>query len=108
MFFLFKNIYFKRYLFQKKILERTAYSKPTDSHLYLEASSCHKKSSKNGIIKGVSLCERRICSVMENFKITSSEYMVCLITRGNSAKLVTSEFVKVSSILRHEARKKIR
>ena len=29
-------------------LETTVYSKPTKSHLYLEASSCHKKSSKIG------------------------------------------------------------
>ena len=32
---------------QNNCLETTVYSKPTDSHLCLEASSCHKKSSKN-------------------------------------------------------------
>ena len=56
-------------------LETTVYSKPTDSHLYLEGSSCHKKSSKNGIIKGVDLLLCRICSPKEYFKLNSSEYM---------------------------------
>ena len=60
---------------QSNRLETTVYSKPTDSHLYLEASSCHKKSSKNGIMKGVDLLLCRICSPKEYFKIKSSEYM---------------------------------
>ena len=49
-------------------LVTAVYSKPTDSHLYLEASSCHKKSSKNGIIKDIALHLCRICSTMENLK----------------------------------------
>ena len=32
---------------QRNRLETAVYSKHTDSHLYLEASSCHKKSSKS-------------------------------------------------------------
>ena len=80
---------------QNNRLETTVYSKSTESHLYLEASSCHKKSSKNGIIKGVALRLRRICSTMEDFKI-KSEYMAYFVARGHSAKLVKSEFDKVS------------
>ena len=38
------------------------YSKPTDSHLYLHADSCHKKSSIKGIQKGVALRFCRICN----------------------------------------------
>ena len=34
-------------------LETTVYSKPTESHVYLEALSFYNKSSKNGIIKGL-------------------------------------------------------
>ena len=44
---------------------------------------------------------------MEDFKIKSLEYMTYLVARGYSAKLVKSEFDKVSSILRHEAGKTI-
>ena len=43
-------------------LTTTVYSKPTDSHLYLHADSCHKKLSIKGIEKGVALRLRRICS----------------------------------------------
>ena len=89
-------------------LETTVYSKPTDSHLYLEASSCHKKSSKNGIIKGVALRLRRICSPMKGFQTKSPEYiMAYLVARRHSAELVKSEFSEVSSIPRYEARKKV-
>ena len=89
-------------------IQNNGYSKATDSNLYLEASSCHKKSSKNGIIKDVALRLRRICSTMQGFKKKSSEYMAYLVAKGNSAKLVKPEFDKVSSIAIHEARKKSR
>ena len=44
---------------------------------------------------------------MEDFKIKSLEYMTYLVARGYCAKLVKTEFDKVSSILRHEAGKTI-
>ena len=59
--------------FQNNSLETTVYSKPTDNHLHLEAPSRHKKSSKNDIIKDFALRLRIICSIMEDFKIKSSE-----------------------------------
>ena len=85
---------------QNNRLERNVYSKSTDSHLYLEASFCHNKSSKNGIIKGVALRLRIICSTMKDFKIKSG-------ARGLSAKLMKSEFGKVSSIPSYEACRKV-
>ena len=36
-------------------IETSVYSKPTDSHLYLHATSCHNKASIKGIPKGVAL-----------------------------------------------------
>ena len=77
---------------QNNRLETPVNSKTTDSHLYLEASSFHKKSSKNDIIKGVALRFHRICSTMADFKMKSSEYMPYLIAMGHSAKLMKSEF----------------
>ena len=73
-----------KFFIEGNCLESTVYSKPIDSHLYLEASSCHKKSSKTGIIKSVTLHLCRICSTMENFKIKSSEYLVA---RGDLCKI---------------------
>ena len=92
---------------QNNCFETTVYSKPTESHLWMEASSCHKKSSKNDIIKGAAFCLLRISSTMENFKMKSSEYMAYLVARGHSAKLAKSEFDRVSPIPRHEAHKKV-
>ena len=85
----------------------TVYSKPTDSHLYLEATSCHNSSSKNGIIKGVALRLRRICSTLEEYNKKSSEYMAYLVSRGHSPELVKSEFQKILSTSRNECRKKV-
>ena len=44
---------------------------------------------------------------MEDFNIKSSEYIAYLVARGYSAKLVKSEFDKMSSVPKHEARKKV-
>ena len=48
-------------------LETTVYSKPTDSHLYLHAKSCHKPSSMRGIQKGVALPLQRVCSTVNEY-----------------------------------------
>ena len=81
---------------QNNPLERTASSKP-GSHLYLEASSCPKKYSKNNI-----------SSTMETFKIKYTENMAYFVARRHSTILVKSEFEKVIGIIpRHEARKKV-
>ena len=44
------------------------YSKPTNNHLYLHSTSCHKSFSINDIQKGVALRLRRICSTEEEYQ----------------------------------------
>ena len=85
---------------QNNHFETIVYNKSADSHLHLEAS-CHKKSSKNSIIKGVALSLRKIYSTIEDFKINSSESLTYLVGPEHSSKLMKSEFDKVSSIPRH-------
>ena len=46
---------------------------PTDSHLYLQADSCHHLPSILGIQKGVASGLRRICSTDEEFNNKSKE-----------------------------------
>ena len=53
----------------------TGYSKPTDSHLYLRSTSCHKSSSINGIQKDEALRLRRICSTTEEYQNKAKEYL---------------------------------
>ena len=85
-------------------LETTVYSKPTDSHLYLHASSCHAKSSINGIPKGVSLRLRRLCSTDAEYDLKSADYKEYLAVRGYNEKTVEKEFSKIKSISRQKAR----
>ena len=90
-------------------LETTVYSKPTDSHLYLHATSCHKKASIEGIQKGVALRLRRICSRDEDFDLKSKEYIAYLVGRGHDPKVVHRNFSDVRKIPRDVARaKKVR
>ncbi len=62
-------------------LETTVYSKPTDGHLYLHNDSCHPRSTKLGVEKGVALRLRRICSTEEEFERQSKNYMAFLANR---------------------------
>ena len=90
-----------------KKLTTTVYSKPTDSHLYLHAKSCHKKSSIEGIQKGVALRLRRICSSEENYNEKSEEYAKYLVNRGHDLKSVRKCFNDIGNISRANARKKV-
>ena len=87
-------------------LETTVYSKPTDSHLYLHAMSCHKKASLEGIQKGVALRLRRICSRDEDFEMKAKEYSAYLVGRGHDPKVVRKNFTEVGKIPRDVARRK--
>ena len=48
-------------------IQTTFYSKPTDTHLYLQADSCHHFRSNLGIQTGVALRFCRICSTNEEY-----------------------------------------
>ena len=84
----------------------TVYSKPTDSHLYLDFNSCHKKASMVGIEKGVALRLRRICSTDNEYNERSKEYKAYLCARGHPAVSVNSSFDKISKVSKSQARKK--
>ena len=87
-------------------LMTTVYSKPTDSHLYLHSTSCHKSSSINGIPKGVAPCLRRICSTTQEYQNKAKEYSYYLVARGHNPKTVKSKFDKIEKISRSIAREK--
>ena len=87
-------------------LHTTVYSKPTDSHLYLQSDSCHNKSSISGIQKGVALRLRRLCSTNEDFDIKTKEYAAYLVARGHDPGSVMDTFKNIRDIPRNDARKK--
>ena len=86
-------------------LMTTAYSKSTDSHLYLHSTSCHKSSSINGIPKGGALRLRRICSTTQEYQNKAKEYSSYLVARGHNPKTVKSTFDKIEKVSRSVARK---
>ena len=85
----------------------TVYSKPTDSHLYLQAGSCHQEASIRGIQKGVALRLRRICSTIEEFDIKSKEYSAYLVARGHNPYSVQAAFDHVRKKSITQARAKV-
>ena len=87
-------------------LATTVYSKPTDSHLYLQSNSCHNPKTINRIQKGVALRIRRICSSERDYFKKSKEYMANLVARGHSPKKVKQTFENVGKMTRTEARVK--
>ena len=87
-------------------LVTTVYSKPTDSHLYLQSNSCHNPKSINGIQKGVALRIRRICSSDQDYFEKSKEYMAYLVARGHSPRKVKRTFENIGKMTRTEARVK--
>ena len=84
----------------------SVYSKPTDSHLYLQAESCHQEASINGIQKGVALRLRRICSTLDEFDAKSKEYSAYLVARGHNPYMVQSAFQSVRALTVSQARTK--
>ena len=60
----------------------TVYSKPTDSHLYLDYASCHPPHVVKNIPKGQFLRLRRICSTTQDFIVNAKSYIQHFINRG--------------------------
>ena len=87
-------------------LGTTVYSKPTDGHLYLHHDSCHPKSTKLAVEKGVALRLKRICSSEDEFTKKSKDYQAFLVTRGHDPVNVIDNFEKVKNLNRNEARKR--
>ena len=87
-------------------LETTVYSKPTDGHLYLHNDSCHPRSTKLGVEKGVALRLRRICSTEDEFDKQSKDYMAFLANREHPPKEIIKNFEHAKQITRREARTK--
>ena len=90
---------FKNLIFRKK-LTASLYSKRTDSHLYLQADSCHKKSSIKGIQKGVAL---RLCRSDNDYTAESKEYTKYLVNIGHDLKSVQHCFNNVGKTSQQKA-----
>ena len=68
------------------------YSKPTDTHQYLDHSSCHRNHVKKGVPYGQALRLRRICDSDEVFQERSKEMKGHFIKREFKRNLIDSQF----------------
>ena len=72
--------------------------------MYLDYSSCHPKGSKNGIVKGVALRLRRLCSTTEEYLIQSKQFMSSLAARGHDPHVIHHEFKSILNTPRFAVR----
>ena len=78
------------------------YVKPTDTHQYLEASSCHVFHSKRSIPYSQALRLNRICSKGSFFDKRCDELESWLQKRGYSQKLVRQQVLRARKFKRDE------
>ena len=84
-------------------LSTDLYVKPTDTHQYLEASSCHVFHAKKSIPYSQALRLNRICSNPLSFDKRCDQLESWLFERGYSKKLVRDQILKARKISRDEA-----
>ena len=84
----------------------TIYSRPTDGHLYLHSTPCHKSSSINGIEKNAARRLRRIYSTTEEYQNKAKEQSSYLFARRHNLKTVKSTFDKIEKKSCSVARRK--
>ena len=73
------------------ILRTDLYTKPTDTHQYLHATSCHPNHTKRSIAYSQSLRILRICSNLDTAKTRCGELTENLVKRGHNRKMVTRQ-----------------
>ena len=84
-------------------IETDLYSKPTDTHQYLNWTSCHPRHTKASIPYSQVLRLRRICSKKEYFDNRTRDLHKILLERGYKNKLVEESIMSARRITREEA-----
>ena len=84
------------------VIETDLYVKPTDSHQYLQSSSCHPFHCKKGIPYSQALRLNCICSETNSFDKRCNDLERFLLERGYSSKLVRKEILRARKIPRNE------
>ena len=84
-------------------LQTDLYTKPTDTHQYLEWSSCHPKHTKHSLPYGLAFRLRRICSTDEALHTRVSQLKQHLRSRGYPANVINKQVQKAINIPRSEA-----
>ena len=84
------------------VIETDFFVNLTDSHPYLQSSSCHPFHCKKGIPYSQVLRLNRICSETNSFDKRCNDLERFLLERGYGSKLVRKEILRVRKISRNE------
>ena len=84
------------------VITTDVYSKPTDTHQYLDKRSCHPGHVKRGIPYGQALRLRRICDTEETLEKRLKELRGHFIKRGFKKNLVDLQFMKAKGNVRNK------
>ena len=84
------------------VINTTVFSKPTDSHLYLNSNSNHPRHVIRNIPKSQFLRLRRICSSQADFISKSSTYAQYFISRGYEKSKIEEAIREVTKMKREE------
>ena len=79
------------------------YTKPTDTHQYLNWTSCHPRHTKTAIPYSLALRLRRICSTEDFFKKRTDQLHNILLDRGYKEKLIKDSISKARQVSREQA-----
>lgn len=88
---------------ETRYIDIDLYTKPTDSHLYLNAKSCHPTSCKKGIAYSLALRLKRICSNDTLFNDQVIKLKQQLVRRGYRSHIIDEAIRKVRSVDRKTA-----
>jgi len=77
--------------------------KPTDTHRYLAANSCHPRHCKEAIPYSQALRMRRICSSDESFNRRTTELKEHLVCRGYNSSLVQQQLERTRHLRQKDA-----
>ena len=94
-----KSLYFldfKISIDDKKLLT-SVYSKPTDSHLFLDGTSCHPTKSIDAISTGVPKRHKIICSNDSDFLEQSKKYSAYLAAHNHKPTEIIRAFEKINN-----------
>ena len=83
-------------------LETDLYTKNTDTHQYLHASSCHRNTHKKSIPYSQAVRMKRICSNQEQLQNRLSELESWLVKRGYKAEKIRPEIHRVDELDRDQ------
>ena len=84
------------------VIETDLFVKPTDSHQYLQSSSCHPFHCKKGIPYSQALRLNHICSETNSFDKRCNDLERFVLERGYNSKLERKEILRAREISRNE------